>query len=216
MKKGDLLWIVVLCAFTALLAIPATHGAFIAATDAHPYLMGFIKFALLATMGELLAARLAAGKWSKLPGMPLKVVIWGIIGILIVLMFTLYSAGVAGAAGKNLLFVGSGFYSPFLKAFYTSVFMNLTFAPAFMAAHRMTDTWIEIRAAGGRPGWPAIVDNIDWKGFYKFVAAKTIPFFWIPAHTVTFMLPPEYRVLASAYLSIALGVILAYARNRKA
>ena len=124
MKKGDLLWIAVLCAFTALLAIPATHGAFIAATDAHPYLMGFIKFALLATMGELLAVRLAAGKWSKLPGMPFKVVIWGIIGILIVLMFTLYSAGVAGAAGKNLLFVGSGFYSPFLKAFYTSVFME--------------------------------------------------------------------------------------------
>ena len=216
MKKGDILWIAILCTFSALLAIPATHRAFIEATDAFPYLMGFIKFAVLASMGELLAARLVSGKWNKLPGMFFKAVIWGIVGMMIVFMFTFYSAGVAGTAAKNLLFVGNGFYSPFLQAFFTSAIMNLTFAPAFMAAHRMTDTWIEMRVAGQKPKWSMVVDNIDWKGFYKFVVGKTIPFFWIPAHTVTFLLPSEYRVLVSAYLSIALGVILAYAKRRKA
>ena len=49
-----------------------------------------------------------------------------------------------------------------------------------------------------------------------FVVGKTIPFFWIPAHTVTFLLPPEYRVFVAALLSIALGLILALASSRHA
>jgi hypothetical protein len=47
----------------------------------------------------------------------------------------------------------------------------------------------------------------------SFVLLRTIPFFWIPAHTLTFMLPPEYRVLAAAMLSVALGAILAFAKR---
>jgi hypothetical protein len=43
---------------------------------------------------------------------------------------------------------------------------------------------------------------------------KTIPLFWIPAHTITFSLPPEYRVLMASFLSIALGGILAFAKRR--
>jgi hypothetical protein len=42
---------------------------------------------------------------------------------------------------------------------------------------------------------------------------KTIPIFWIPAHTITFLLPSEYRVLSAAFLSIALGTILAFAKK---
>jgi len=44
---------------------------------------------------------------------------------------------------------------------------------------------------------------------------KTIPMFWIPAHTITFLLPSEFRVLAAAFLSIALGAILAFAKKKK-
>jgi hypothetical protein len=43
---------------------------------------------------------------------------------------------------------------------------------------------------------------------------KTIPFFWIPAHTLTFLLPSEYRVLAAAMLSIALGLILTITKKK--
>jgi hypothetical protein len=59
-----------------------------------------------------------------------------------------------------------------------------------------------------------VIDRIDWPGFYTFVVGKTVPFFWIPAHTITFLLPSAYRVLWAAYLSIALGAILAYARRK--
>jgi hypothetical protein len=58
MKKGTIqtiLWILIIALCGAILVIPATREVFLAATKAHPYLMGFVKFAILATMGELLA-----------------------------------------------------------------------------------------------------------------------------------------------------------------
>jgi len=60
-----------------------------------------------------------------------------------------------------------------------------------------------------------VVKRIDWDGFISFVLVKTIPIFWIPAHTITFLLPSEYRVLWAAFLSIALGAILAFAKKKK-
>jgi hypothetical protein len=80
----------------------------------------------------------------------------------------------------------------------------------------MTDTFIDLRYEQHRTrvGVAHVVAAIDWQGFVSFVLLKTIPFFWVPAHTVTFLLPPEYRVLSAAMLSIALGAILAFARRR--
>ena len=59
-----------------------------------------------------------------------------------------------------------------------------------------------------------MTNRIDWNGFVSFVVVKTIPLFWIPAHTVTFMLAPEYRVVVAAFLSIALGGILSFAKKK--
>jgi hypothetical protein len=53
-----------------------------------------------------------------------------------------------------------------------------------------------------------IIANLDWNVQWNFIFKKTIPFFWIPAHTVTFLLPVEFQVLFAALLGIALGVIL--------
>jgi hypothetical protein len=92
--------------------------------------------------------------------------------------------------------------------------MNLTFAPTMMLTHRMTDTWLDLRYEGKYAGVADVVACIDWNGFVSFVLLKTIPLFWIPAHTVTFLLPPEYRVMMAAMLSIALGAILAFAKKK--
>ncbi|MDE7102493.1 MAG: hypothetical protein K2O37_06815, partial [Bacteroidales bacterium] len=59
-----------------------------------------------------------------------------------------------------------------------------------------------------------IMQGIDWKRQWSFVFKKTIPFFWIPAHTVTFMLPGEYQVLFAAFLGVVLGIILAFAAHQ--
>ena len=60
------------------------------------------------------------------------------------------------------------------------------------------------------------VKSVDWSDFIGFVVCKTIPLFWIPAHSVTFMLPPQYRVFMSAFLSIILGLLLAVAKRKTA
>lgn len=216
MKLGDFVWIVVICGISALLVIPSTHEVFIQMTATHPYVMAFIKFVVLATMGELLAVRMVGGQWKKTPGMVYKAIIWGVIGMLIALMFQVFSTGVAGAGNAGLLYLGDGFVKLFLGAFFTSAIMNLTFGPMFSMAHRISDTCIDMWARdGAAPSLSTVLTAIDWLAFIRFIVFKIQPFFWVPAHTIVFMLPPEYRVLAAAYLSIALGAILSYARRKQ-
>lgn len=214
MKKGDFIWGFVLFAFIAFVVYPDTHVLFVNFTSAQPYIGGFIKFALLATMGEMLVVRLSTGNWKKAPGFIWRVIIWGLLGIVITLIFSIFSGGVTTALESGML-IGKG--NTFAFAFFTSLLMNCTFAPTMMAFHRYTDTYLDLKYGEGvnKPTVEAVVARIDWKSFVSFVVIKTIPFFWIPAHTVTFLLPPEYRVLVAAFLSIALGLLLTIAKRKK-
>jgi hypothetical protein len=203
---GDILWLSLLLLITAFLILPNTHQFFIRWTSSYPYLMGFIKFAILATMGELLALRLAHQTWQQPVGMVYKIIVWGLIGVMITFMFSFYSAGVSTLINHE----DSSFLSRILPAILTSAIMNLTFGIVFMAMHRMSDTYIEMRVNHKKPSLKTLIETINWEAFISFVVFKTIPLFWIPAHTITFLLPSHYRVLVAAYLSIVLGVILVY------
>ncbi|HBY02841.1 MAG TPA: hypothetical protein DEG92_09955 [Rikenellaceae bacterium] len=262
-KYGTIIWVGILAVVAAFLIVPDTNEMFKQATGAHPYIMGFFKFALLSIMGEFLANRLVYKKWVKVKGLLPKMLVWGVLGMMIVLMFSLYTQGVHGAIAKGLLWAGNSandgisakgilsigsqnisiaigaepsFWSRLLTAFYISAIMNLTFGAVFMAAHRITDTYIDSvydrdsvvternqavdeNRQGKvidrqRPTISGVISTIDWTGFLKFVVGKTIPLFWIPAHTITFMLPDQYKVLFAASLSIVLGLILSYAKLR--
>jgi len=214
MKMKDFIWIGVLAMFVGFLAYRPTREIFTAITTAHPYIMSFIKFFILATMGELLAIRINSGDWSFPSGWILRAIVWGVLGMGIALMFQIFAAGVTGAMDKGYL-PGKG--SVLLFAFFTSTIQNLTFAPTFMAFHRLVDTMIDIKYEGkeSKASIGEAISRIDWHGFITFVLMKTVPIFWIPAHTITFLLPPEYRVIMAAFLSIALGGILAMAKRRQ-
>jgi len=86
-----------------------------------------------------------------------------------------------------------------------------------MAFHRFTDMYIDSRyeSSKGRTTISSLIDRNDWHSLVEFSWLKTCPFFWIPAHTIVFMLPAQYRVLISAFLSIALGLLLALAKKGK-
>ena len=87
--------------------------------------------------------------------------------------------------------------------------MNLTFGPTFMAVHKCSDTYLALRAKNGKGvKLSEVIDAVDWKRFVSFTIFKTVPIFWIPAHTLTFLLPSEYQVTLAALLSVALGIIL--------
>ncbi len=213
---GDLLWLLTLLIITTVLVLPQTQQIFTQLTNRYPYGMGFIKFAILATMGELLALRLAHRRWQRPTGMVLKIIAWGLIGMLITFMFIFFAAGITTMFEHGLISIQNETLSSILQAFLISVIMNLTFGIVFMGLHRISDTYIELRVNSKKPTLTALIEIIDWDTFISFVVFKTIPLFWVPAHTVTFLLPPHYRVVVAAYLSIVLGVILVYSnRNSK-
>jgi len=212
LKKGDFFWLFNLTVFVVILIIPVTHKMFVKFTTEHAYLGGFIKFFLLATMGELLAIRIVTGDWNIPKGLLYRAFVWGLLGMAIVLIFSVFAAGIASALANGFLPGGN---SQFAFAFFVSFIMNLSFAPTMMAFHRITDTFIDLKYENkkGKVTLSEVIKRIDWDVFVSFVIMKTIPFFWIPAHTITFLLPPEYRVLSAAFLSIALGAILAFAKK---
>ncbi len=212
---GDILWPTTLLLITAFLVIPTTQQVFIQLTSNYPYGISFLKFAILATMGELLALRLASRKWMAPLGMAYKVAVWGVIGMLIHFMFAFYAGGVATLMAQGPLAGWEGPAATFLRAFLTSAIMNLTFGIVFMAMHRMSDTYIELRVTGEKPSLKELIELINWDAFISFVVFKTILLFWIPAHTITFSLPENFRVAVAAYLSIVLGVILVYSYKMK-
>ncbi len=105
-----------------------------------------------------------------------------------------------------------------LKAFTVSFFMNIFFAPVMMLGHRITDQHIldeKGHFSFSRFNTAEILKKLDWDLFWGFLMKKTIPLFWIPAHTVTFLLPEEFRVLFAALLSIFLGVFLSLSSSHR-
>lgn len=205
--------IAVFAIFAAILIIPNTREGFKTLSSTHPYIMGFIKFGFLATAGELIAGRLAAGSFKKPPYITARFIIWGVIGIWITYMMKIFNLGAGLMMTKGLLpNSGNEFVSKLLLAFFTSATMNLSFGPTFMALHKCSDTYLALRASrknnSEKIGVKKVVASVDWGGFVTFTLFKTVPIFWIPAHTVTFLLPAEYQVMLAALLSVALGIIL--------
>lgn len=242
MNKQD--WIVILCVIVILAPffIPATgfFEWFKASTASHPYIMAFFKFAILATFGEMLALRIRKGVYNEKGfGVLPRMMVWGFLGMCIAMAMDIFRAGVPAFLGSVAdAITGSApkTYGPSLAAifgaeqftwtklgvaFAVSVLMNSIFAPVMMTFHKCTD--IHILDNGGtvrgllRPMKmrEIFATKVNWDVQWNVVIKKTIPLFWFPAHTITFILPQTFQVLFAALLGIALGLILALAGGSK-
>lgn len=208
---------VAILSFVVILIIPTSREWFKGLSGSHPYIMGFIKFALLATAGELIAAFIKTGKITVPCKIIWRFVIWGVIGVWITFMMTVYKYAAGFMMFKEKL---PGIYLPYvgskaLYALYTSVLMNTSFGPTFMAVHKISDKMLEMSANKEKLSLKNAVLGVDWATFVSFTILKTVPFFWIPAHFITFLLPSEYQVIMAAALSIALGIILSIGGRKK-
>jgi hypothetical protein len=194
----------------------------------HAYLASFIKFAILATFGESIGLRIRSGNYTQKGfGFLSRAIVWGFLGISIKMAFVIFGEGapymlktmgvsfpVANPA--DILRQGDFFWLKLASAFAVSTTLNLFFAPVFMTFHKITDLHI-ISKGGTLKGFFTPIQfkrhfmEIDWLTQWNFVYKKTIPLFWIPAQTLNFMLPEEYRILFAAFLSIVLGVLLSLA-----
>lgn len=211
MKRDDVGFIIVITVIVFLLVLPFTGQAFFAWSERFKILGGFSKFFVLASIGDLISSRLRDGHY-RVKGLLYKAIIWGLIGIVIVFVFPIFSQGIRSLQASGLLPFKD---VTFFQAFFTSVFMNLIFAPTMMLFHRITDHYIDHKVTLKTHRLKNTLSNVDFRGFVEFVVFKTIPLFWIPAHTITFLLPETYRVFFASLLGIALGLLLGIGTRRK-
>ncbi len=223
-KKQDIIFSIgVILLFLPFVLCKDVFDFYIQFNKEHALITSFIKFAILATLGEVIGLRIRTGSYY-LDGFGVipRMLVWGFLGI------TIYMAMVISASGTPVLLETLGFANaqqamsqPFTldKLFVAtsiSLALNVVYAPVMMTLHKITD--MHILATGGTLKgfftplyFRKLFVDLDWNIQWNFVFKKTIPFFWIPAHTITFLLPPDFRVLFAALLGIALGIILAIA-----
>ncbi|HPV15385.1 MAG TPA: hypothetical protein PL126_07025 [Candidatus Cloacimonadota bacterium] len=165
--------------------------------QAMPIVSAMIQFAILGTLGEVIS-KWFVNKSFKYPfsfWLTLwKMFVWSLLAIGIKYAFVGHAGLVEYLIEKGML----PELSRFGKAFATATSMNLQFGPFMILIHRVLDNLVETKK-----NWR----NLD-KGFYALL------WFWIPAHTLTFMLSDHYRIGVAALLSIALGLILGFFNRR--
>lgn len=230
MKKSDLIFIIIVVTlFLPFFVCDTVYEWYKTFNSEHAIIMSFLKFAILSTMGEMIGMRISNGKYiTKTFGLIPRMVIWGVLGVCIGMAMTIFSTGVpvfmelAGMENATKMLAGELCLNKVLVALAISVAMNTIFAPVFMTFHKITDTHIlnnggSLKALITPIPFSKYISELNWKVQWGFVFKKTIPFFWYPAHTITFLLPQEMRVLFAALLGVALGVILAVAavKSRK-
>ncbi len=165
----------------------------------NPLLSAAVQFALLGTLGEIVSFSIQ----QKRPALPCtwaqllaKMAAWALLGVIIKYAFTGMKGFAAALVEHGLL--PAFFAAGFGRAFAVSVFTNLLFGPQMMAFHRLEDNLI-----------------LGQRGFAGITTAwKTLLWFWIPAHTLTFLLPADYQIGLAALWSLALGLIMGFAKRR--
>lgn len=228
MKKADILVVILIVAlFSPFFLSESLYHCYQNVNTSHGMYMSFIKFALLASLGEVLGLRISTGCYYR-PGFGLvpRMVVWGLLGMGINMAMIIFSKGVPqflaylGMSHAPSVMSGDLCLDKVIVAFAISIIMNTIFAPIFMTLHKITDTHI-LQCGGTLKSlftpipMGKIIRELNWDVQWNFVFKKTIPLFWFPAHTITFLLPTEMRVLFAALLGIVLGVLLAIAARKK-
>ncbi len=231
MRKNDFVFaaacIIVVVAFFVVEPLNTWFMDWSKAHDLRYFALAFLKFGVLATVGECIGLRISKGVYSQKGfGVLPRALVWGVLGVAITIAMGIFSSGTINLLSYFGLDLNAGTLGsePFgirlLYAVCVSVLMNTFFAPVFMTIHKVTDTHI-LQTGGTLRGFfkpipfGQIIENLNWKVQWNFVFKKTIPLFWYPAHTITFLLPSEFRVLFAALLGVALGVILSIANLKK-
>ena len=224
MKKIDALFISgLVLLFLPFFVFDSVYDFYINFNGNHSIITSFIKFALLATLGEVIGLRIKTGSYYREGfGVVPRMIVWGFLGITIKIAMMVFAAGTPimleslGMQNATQLMSGDLSIDKLIIAFSISLLMNVIYAPIMMTFHRITDMHI-IETGGTIVGlfspfhFGKLFVNLNWNIQWNFVFKKTIPLFWIPAHTITFLLPADFRVLFAAVLGVALGTILAVA-----
>jgi hypothetical protein len=176
--------------------------AYVSIVESSPFAAAFVQFAVLGTVGEWISCMLRRRRFWNGAGILLgKMAAWGVLGLVIKLAFAGFDGftlSVFGRLGIPPTASVAGLALPFALA--KSAFTNTFFGPQMMLFHRWEDNLVT-------------GDRGDYAGMRGAIA--TLFWFWIPAHTVTFLLhSEELQVTLAALWSMVLGLILGLAQRR--
>lgn len=168
-------------------------NTYVELVKSYPIYSAMIQFSVLGTLGDIFSKWMQKGslfmpyKWYVVL---LKMLEWALIAITIKYAFVGFQGFVDNLVSHHLLpELGN-----FGRAFTVSVTMNLQYGLFLVIFHRFLDNLIS-----KENNWR----NID-KGMMSLI------WFWIPAHTITFMLDKPYQIGLAAVWSVVLGFILGY------
>ncbi len=213
MKTKDICFMCLYCIFFCIVILLVYIGMFDYWNKEFPYIAGFFQFMIFATVGELLSTRILEGVWQINKYILYKAMVWGTSGLAVTLGFKVITTGIFNAMEDCFL----PFYENNLaKAFFTSCFLNLFFAPIHAGAIRIFSSYGEEKYIKGRK-MTAIesVNSIEWSEFVDFTFFKTVPFFWIPINTLVFLLPNTLQVAFAAMLSFVFGMLMTLLKIRE-
>lgn len=168
-------------------------NSYIDLVTAYPIYSAMIQFAILGTLGDVFSKWMQKGEIYvpyKFTIIVLKMLEWALIAVTIKYAFVGYQGFVNSLISHGLL-PELGLFG---RAFTVSVTMNLQYGLFLVIFHRFLDNLI-----AKQNNWK----NID-KGMFSLI------WFWIPAHTITFMLEKPYQIGLAAIWSVVLGFILGY------
>ncbi|MBW6514691.1 MAG: hypothetical protein K0B87_08050 [Candidatus Syntrophosphaera sp.] len=172
-------------------------GLYLNWVQAAPIVSAMVQFAILGTLGEVISKWIIRKSFRypfNFGQTAWKMVVWALLAVAIKYAFKGFTGYVEYLEAHAML--------PTLgtlgKAFAISAFMNLQFGLFLVLAHRLLDN------VGER--------KMNWKGLDK--SFLSLLWFWIPAHTVTFLQAEPLRIGLAALWSLALGLILGLFNRR--
>ena len=133
MKRQDLYFaIVMLAIFLPFFLSPELYAWYKSFNAAHAMIMAFLKFGILATLGEMLGCRISTGDYTTPTfGVLPRMVVWGLLGMAISMAMTVFSNGIpafiSSMGGENLVaaFKADGFaWGKLVVALSISVMMK--------------------------------------------------------------------------------------------
>ncbi len=164
---------------------------------AQPLVSAMIQFAILGTLGEVISKWIIQ-KSFRYPFSFLltiwKMLVWAALGLAIKYAFQGFTGFVQYLEAHHYLPT----LGKFGRAAAISISMNLQFGLFLVLVHRILDN-----VGAGK---------MNWKGLDK--SFLSLIWFWIPAHTVTFLLPDAWRIGLAALWSLVLGLILGIFNRR--
>jgi len=170
---------------------------YVSIVKTYPLTSAIIQFAVLGTLGDIISKWIIKRKIFMPYGiftLFFKMIEWAVLAVFIKYAFIGFHGFVDYLVSNNLL----PELNVFSKSLSISVSMNLQFGPFLVIMHRLLDNIVH-----REKNWA----NLD-KGFLSLL------WFWIPAHTITFILPKPFQIGLAAVWSVVLGIILGFYNRR--